>query len=145
MQIFNTLTGKKEILEISPGKELKLFVCGQTVYDHAHLGSARTYLAFDIIVRYLRSLGQKVFYLQNITDIDDKIIERAKQEKITPLELANKFEDEYLKDMAALGVTQVTEYARATDHIEGIISQIQTLQEKKYAYTIEGDGIYFDL
>src|SRR3989338_9596656 len=110
MQIWNTLTGKKETLEISPEKELKLFVCGPTVDNYVHIGHARTFLVFDIIVRYLRSLGQKVFYLQNITDIDDKIIDRAKQEKITPLELANKFEAEYLKDMAALGVTQVTEY-----------------------------------
>lgn len=145
MQIFDTLSGEKKTLEISPEKELKFFVCGQTVYDHAHLGSARTYIAFDIIVRYLRSLGQKVNYLQNITDIDDKIIDRAKQEKIMPQELAKKFEREYLRDMASLGVDQVTQYARATDHISEIIKQIESLKEKGNAYEIPSDGIYFDL
>ncbi|MDP3956463.1 MAG: cysteine--tRNA ligase [bacterium] len=145
MNIFNTLSGKKERLEITTGKELKLFVCGPTVYDSAHIGHARTYLAFDIIVRYLRSLKQDVNYLQNITDIDDKIIDRAAKEKISPEELAKQFENEYMKDMAALGVTQVTKYARATDHIKEIISQIEVLKEKGNAYEISNDGIYFDL
>src|SRR3989344_4550439 len=145
MQIWNTLTGKKETLEISPEKELKLFVCGPTVDNYVHIGHARTFLVFDIIIRYLRSLGQKVFYLQNITDIDNKIIDRAAVEKMAPQELAKKFEEEYLKDMTSLGIDQVTQYARATDHIKEIVSQIGTLKEKGSAYEIPNDGIYFNL
>lgn len=125
-------------------KKINLFVCGPTTYDFSHLGHARTYIVFDMIVKYLRNKGRKVFYLQNITDIDDKIIKRAKQEKIPWKTLARKFEKEYLKDMKTLKVDSVTKYARATTHIKEIINQVKRLEQKGFAYKLK-DGIYFDI
>jgi cysteinyl-tRNA synthetase len=144
LKVFNTLTRKKEVFKPMKGKEVKMFVCGPTVYDFSHLGHAKTYIQFDVIVRYLRYKGYNVFYLQNITDLDDKIIERAQREGLTPEALARKFEEEFYKDMKALGISSVTKYARATDYIKEIISQVERLMKKGYAYEIE-DGIYFDL
>ncbi|MBI2024609.1 MAG: cysteine--tRNA ligase [Candidatus Harrisonbacteria bacterium] len=146
MLIYNTLSGQKENLEkASINKKIRLFVCGPTVYDYAHIGNARTYIAFDIIVRWLRKSGWKVYYLQNITDIDDKIIRRAAEENISPETLARKYEKIYLSDMKTLGIKSVTKYARATDHIRQIIRQIQALIKNGNAYEISGDGIYFDI
>lgn len=141
MLIYNTLTRKKE--ELKP-KKLNLFVCGPTVYGYSHIGHAKTYIAFDVIVKYLKSAGYKVTYLQNITDIDDKIIRQAQKENKDVKELARFFEKEYLKDMKELGVTAVDIYARATDYIKEIILQIERLFKKGYAYQIE-DGIYYDI
>ena len=145
IKLYNTLSRKKEPLKTRPGKKVSLFVCGPTVYDLSHLGHARTYIAFDAFVRFLRSQGYKVDYLQNITDIEDKIIQRAKQVKVTPQVLARKFEKEYLKDMKALGIKSVSKYARATEHIPEIISQVKRLLEKGYAYEVKGGGIYYDI
>ncbi|MFA5013662.1 MAG: cysteine--tRNA ligase [Candidatus Paceibacterota bacterium] len=147
MKLYNTLTGKKETfkpLNATRGKPVKLFVCGPTVYDYAHLGHARTYVAFDIIAKYLKEKGHKVFYLQNITDIDDKIIQRAKEKNTTVKELAKFFEKEYLKDMKTLKVNSVTKYARATDHYKEILSQVKRLKNKGFAYETS-DGIYYDI
>ncbi len=143
IKIYNTLSESKE--EMPKRDELRLFVCGPTVYDHAHIGHARTYIAFDTIVRYLRSSGIVVSYLQNITDIDDKIIERAKQQNVSWKKLAMGFERSYFKNMKQLGVTSVTTYARATDFIPDIVRQVKTLISKGNAYEIPGDGWYFDL
>ena len=144
LRVYNTLTRKKEIFRPKKGKRVNMFVCGPTVYDYTHLGHARTYIAFDMIVKYLRQKGYDVFYLQNITDIDDKIINRAKEEEISWKELARKFEKEYKKDIKALGINSVSKYARATEHIKEIISQVERLLKKGYAYQIE-DGIYYDI
>jgi len=144
LKVFNTLTRKKEVFKPMKGKEVKMFVCGPTVYDFSHLGHAKTYIQFDFIVRYLRYKGYKVFFLMNITDLDDKIIERAQKEGSTHEAIARKFEEEFYKDMEALGISSVSKYARATDYIKEIISQVERLMEKGYAYEIE-DGIYFDL
>lgn len=144
LRIYNTLSRKKEIFRPRENKKVNLFVCGPTVYDFSHIGHARTYLVFDMVVNYLRWKGYKVFYLQNITDIDDKIIKRAKEMKISPKTLAKRFEKEYYKDMEKLKINSVTKYARATDHIKEIISQVKRLLEKGFAYKIE-DGIYFDI
>jgi cysteinyl-tRNA synthetase len=127
---------------MKPGK-VKLFVCGPTVYDMPHLGHAKTYTQFDFIVRYLRK-QYDVFYLQNITDIDDKIINRAKEQDKSAEEIARHFESIYKEDMASLHNTSVSEYARATEHIPQIVQQVQTLVEKGYAYHIS-DGYYFNL
>lgn len=143
MQIYNTLSGVKENLPAA--KKLRLFVCGPTVYDFSHIGHARTYIFFDIFARYLKSVGHKIFYLQNITDIDDKIIARAKKEGLAPLELSAKLTRAYFADMKALGVASVTKYAPATKFIPQIVKQVQTLLKKGYAYEISGDGIYFDI
>lgn len=145
MRIYNTLSGKKEKLAKPKNRPLKLFVCGPTVYDYSHIGHARTYLAFDIIVRYLRASGFKIFYLQNITNVDDKIIERARQRNKKPLALANFFEKEHYRSMKELGIISINRYARATDFISQIVKQVKTLIAKGYAYKIEGDGYYFDI
>ena len=144
LKVYNTLTRKKEIFKPRRGKLVELFVCGITPYDAAHLGHARTYLAFDMIVKYLKEKEYDVFYLQNVTDIDDKIIQRAKEKETTPERLARKFEKEYLKDMKDLKINSVHRYARATDYIKEIISQIEKLLKKGFAYKIK-DGVYYDI
>lgn len=142
MMILDTLSGNKKPLLKS--KTLNMFVCGPTVYDNSHIGHARTYLAFDIIVRYLRHTGYDIFYLQNITDIDDKIIKRSAEAKKNPLLMSREFEEEYLKDIKKLGITSVDKYARASDHIEEIIDQVKTLIEKDKAYETDS-GVYFKI
>lgn len=143
IKIYNTMTRSKEALKPLKGNRVKLFVCGPTVYDYSHIGHARTYISFDVIVRYLKHQGCSVFYLQNITDIDDKIINRAAETGEDPLDLAREFEAKYLEDMETLGVTSVNLYARATEHIPEIISQIETLLDKGFAYETR-NGVYFD-
>jgi len=146
MHIYNTLSGKKEPLPKPPrGKPLRLFVCGPTVYDMLHIGNARTYLVFDALVRFLRSQKLHIEYLQNITDLDDKIIARAREEKTTSEVLAKQFTKIYREDMARAGISSVTRYAPATKYIPGIVRQVTTLITKGYAYTIPHDGIYFEI
>lgn len=143
IKVYSTMTRQKEELKVTNNK-IKLFVCGPTVYDYSHIGHARTYISFDVIVRYLKHEGYSVFYLQNITDIDDKIIKRAKENNEDPLELSHRFEKEYLKDMETLNVSNVNFYARATEHMNEIINQIQDLIDKGYVYDTE-TGVYFDV
>ena len=144
LKLYNTLSREKEIFKPRQGKKIKLFVCGPTVYDSPHLGHARTYIAFDMIAKYLRGGGYDVFYLQNITDIDDKIIKRAAERNIAPQKLARDFEKDYRNDMKALKVDGVTKYARATNYVKEILSQTKRLLSKGYAYQIK-DGIYYDI
>jgi cysteinyl-tRNA synthetase len=143
IRLYNTLTRQKE--ELPDSKELHLFVCGPTVYDNAHIGHARTYIFFDFLAKYLRSQGRKVVYLQNITDVDDKIIKRAAEAGISTTELALKFTKSYFEDMKTLGVDSVDEYAPATKFIPEIIGQVERLTLKGFAYKIDGDGWYFDI
>ncbi|MDD1750607.1 MAG: cysteine--tRNA ligase [Methanothrix sp.] len=143
MMIQSTMTGNKEIFQPIHNNRINLFVCGPTVYDNSHIGHARTYIAFDVVARYLKYKGFSVFYLQNITDVDDKIIQRAAETGVSPRSLAKKFEQRYLEDMRALGVTNVNYYARATEHVPEIIGQIERLIEKGFAYETQ-TGIYFD-
>ncbi|MDP1710245.1 MAG: class I tRNA ligase family protein, partial [bacterium] len=140
----NTLSRKKEKFEPINDKKVNLFVCGPTVYDYSHLGHAKTYTQFDFLVRYLRYIGFEVFYLQNITDIDDRIIIRAKELNVPWNDLTKKYEKLHIEDMEKLNNTSVSKYARATDYIEQIVKQAKTLIEKGYAYTID-DGIYFEI
>lgn len=143
IKVYNTMTRKKE--EFNPINEnrIKMFVCGPTVYDKSHIGHGRTYIAFDILARYLKYKGYSVFYLQNITDIDDKIIKRANELGVEPLKLAKEFEELYFHDMQLLCVTNVNFYARAMEHLNEIINQIQTLIDKGFAYETP-TGVYFD-
>jgi len=143
MKIESTMTGNKENFQPIHNNRINLFVCGPTVYDNSHVGHARTYIAFDVVARYLKYKGFSVFYLQNITDVDDKIIQRAAETGVSPRSLARTFEQRYLEDMRALGVTNVNYYARATEHIPEIICQIERLTELGFAYETE-TGIYFD-
>ncbi len=144
LKVYNTLSKKKEIFRPKKDARVSLFVCGPTVYDYPHIGHARTYIVFDMIAKYLKEKGYKVFYLQNITNIDDKIIKRAKEKKISPKQLAKRFEKEYYKDMKSLGIDSITKYARATDYIPEIINQVKQLIKKGFAYQIK-DGIYYDI
>lgn len=144
IKILNSLSGQKEELVPRHGKEIKMFVCGPTVYDHIHIGNARTFVFFDVVAKYLRHKGYDVNYIQNITDIDNKIIERAEKEGVDSIEYAKKYTEIFKEDMRALGVT-APEYKNATDHIPEVIKQVQTLLDKGNAYVIDGDGIYFDL
>lgn len=145
IKLYNTLAKKKEPFKPIEENRANLFVCGPTVYDSPHLGHARCCVFYDAFVKYLRNSGFDVFYLQNVTDIDDKIIKRAQEKKTTPDKIAGQFEKEYLAEMKNLRVNSVSKYARATDYIKEIISQIKRLLEKKRAYIIKGDGIYFDI
>ena len=145
IKLHDTLSRKDKRLNPRSGKKIEIFVCGPTVYDYSHIGHARTYIAFDAFVKYLKSQSYEVRYVQNITDLDDKIIARAGELGQSAETLAQNFEKEYYHDMETLGVDSVDKYARATGYIPQIISQIQRLIEKEYAYEIEKDGIYFDI
>jgi cysteinyl-tRNA synthetase len=147
MKILDTLSEQKIELEsfASKKKGLKMFVCGPTVYDYPHIGNARTYVAFDLFARWMRFSGWKIFYLQNITDIDDKIIRRANEEKTDWQNISKKFEKIYHQNEKSLGIVSVTKYARATEYIKQIVGQVKKLIEKGFAYKIENDGYYFDI
>ena len=144
LKFYNTLSRKKEAFKPRKSKKVNFFVCGPTVYDFAHIGHARTYIIFDAIVKYLKYKKFKVFYLQNITDVDDKIINRAKEKNIRSEELAKEFERSYFEDMEILEVNNVSKYAKATEYIKEIISQVERLLKKGFAYQLE-DGIYYNV
>jgi len=143
MKIYSTLSGKKE--EFAPsGGEVKIYVCGVTPYDDAHIGHAMSYVIFDVIRRYLRYKKYRVKYVQNVTDIDDKIIDRANKLGIAPSELAEKYTDSYFEDMDALNIIRAEGdvYPKATDEIPKIIEVIQGLIDKGHAYPA-GGSVYF--
>ncbi|ODS40714.1 MAG: cysteine--tRNA ligase [Candidatus Altiarchaeales archaeon WOR_SM1_79] len=144
LKVYNTLTRKKEEFVPRENGKVKMFVCGPTVYDWTHLGHAKSYIGFDVIARYLRYRGYDVFYIQNITDIEDRLIKRANEKDISVKELAEEFTQRYYDDMNDLNVTSIDKYEYATDYIPQIIEQIQGLAERGYAYEID-DGVYFDV
>ena len=144
MQVYNSLTKQKEEF-LPPSSKVRMFVCGPTVYDYIHIGNARTFVVFDVIAKYLRYRGYNLHYIQNITDIDDKIIKKAQETSQDWKEVSKKFEGIFLENMKSLKVDSVNEYPRATDHLPQIIKQVKTLIEKGNAYLIENDGWYFDL
>ncbi len=144
LRVHNTLTRRLDEFEpIRPGR-VNMFVCGPTVYDVSHIGHAKTYVAYDIIARYLRRKGYSVFYVLNITDIDDKIISRAKETGEDPLQLSERYAQMFYKDMKDLHVESINLYAKASDYIPEIISQIQGLVDKGIGYQISS-GIYYDI
>ncbi len=145
IRVYNTLSREVEELKPREHNKINFFVCGPTVYDLIHIGNAKTYIYFDVAVKYLRSRGLEVFYLQNITDIDDKIIARAKESGADPSMVAQEFSKKYFEDMKSLGIDSVTEYAPATKYIDQIVDQVKRLVEKGFGYLIENDGYYFDL
>jgi len=144
LKIYNTMSREKEEFVPLNGNRVKMFVCGPTVYDMAHIGHARTYVMYDIMARYLRFKGYSLFFLMNITDVDDKIIKRAKEEGIDPLELSRRYTEEFYKDMAALRINSVNLFAKASEHIREVIEQISALLERGYAYEVDGE-VYFDI
>lgn len=122
-----------------------MFVCGPTVYDYIHVGNARTYTIFDVVAKYLRYLGYEVEYIQNITDIDDKIIARALELNRDPADYAKDFTGAFFEDIKKLGINSVSHYEPATKNIDQVIKQVKTLIKNGNAYKIENDGWYFDL
>src|SRR5215831_3604515 len=144
LHVYNTLTRQLEQFRpIHPGR-VNMFVCGPTVYDISHIGHGKTYVAYDIIARYLRYIGYSVFFVLNITDIDDRIINRAKENREDPLQLSQRQAQAYYKDMKDLRVESMNLYAKATDYIPEIIEQIQGLIQKGIGYQIKG-GVYYDI
>ena len=142
MKIYNTLTRKKEeFVPIEEGK-VSMYVCGPTVYNYFHIGNARPFLVFDTMRKYLEYRGYKVKYVQNFTDVDDKIINRAKEEGLTAGEVSEKYIDEYYKDAAALNIKKATVHPKVTETIPDIIKFIQDLIDLGYAYESDGDVYY---
>ena len=142
VNIYNTLTRRlEEIVPMKRGR-IRLFVCGPTVFNFIHLGNARTFVLFDSLAKYLTASGYEVFYLQNITDIDDKTLKVAAQTGVPWQDVSSRFFEEYLRDMKALGVDSVNVYAKATLYMDEIRSQIRRLMNRGYAYETQ-DGVYF--
>ena len=144
LKVYNTLTRHLDDFEPTHPGRINMFVCGPTVYDVSHIGHGKSYVAYDIIARYLRKKGYSVFFILNITDIDDKIINRAKENGEDPLELSERYAQLFYKDMKDLHVDSINLYAKASDYIPEIISQIQGLIDKGIGYEIAG-GVYYDI
>lgn len=154
LKVFNTLTKKKELFRPLKKGKISMYVCGPTVYDFAHLGHAKTYIHFDIILRYLKSLGYKVKYVRNITDVghlehdadegEDKIIKRADEKKIDPMKLSEFYANDFFEDMKSLNVLSPDVSPKASEHIADIINFCQELLKNGFAYEING-SVYFDV
>lgn len=142
MKIYNSLTRKKEeFVPLEPGK-VNMYVCGPTVYNYFHIGNGRTFIVFDTIRRYMEYRGYEVNFVQNFTDIDDKMINKANEEHTTVKEIGDKYIDEYYKDADGLNIKRATTNPRATEYISEIIEFVSGLIEKSYAYEVNGD-VYF--
>ncbi len=143
MKVFNTLSKtKEELVPINEG-EYKIYACGPTVYNYIHIGNARPLCVFDVLRRYLEYRGNKVTFVQNFTDIDDKIIKRANEENMTFEEVSKKYIEEYWTDAKGMNVREATIHPKATENIDEIISIIETLVEKGYAYPVSNGDVYF--
>ncbi|WGV28117.1 cysteine--tRNA ligase [Halotia branconii] len=142
LTLYNTLTRRQEpFTTVEPGK-VKMYYCGVTVYDFCHLGHARACIVWDVVRRYLQFIGYEVRYVQNFTDIDDKILNRSRQEHSSMEEVADRFIKAYFEDMARLGIKEADEYPRATHTMNGIQRLIHELEHKGYAYPADGDVYY---
>lgn len=144
LMIYNTLTREKEELKAVRGNRLNIYVCGPTVYDHCHVGHGRSYVSFDVIRRYLKYKGYQVTYVSNITDIDDKLINRARETGRTVEDLAKEFTLSYLEDMKALNVVPADHYPRATEFVPQMIGLVKELIDKGFAYQ-GGPDVYFEI
>ena len=144
MKLFNSLSGKKEELVLSGNRKISIYVCGMTVYDDCHIGHARTFLSFDMVVRYLRFKEIKVNYIRNITDVDDKILARANENKEEPNILTSRYIERMTSDFSALGMITPDKEPKATESIEIIIGLISKLIESGNAYHKGGD-VYFSI
>ena len=142
MMIFDTLSGNEKQLEISA--KVRMYVCGVTVYDESHIGHARTIIVFDVIQRYLESIGTKVEIIVNFTDVDDKIINRAKKENVRSSAISSRYIQDYYDSFDALNVKRAIKYPKATEHIRDMLDLIQSLVDKKIAY-VSKNGVYFSV
>ncbi|MFT4530370.1 MAG: cysteinyl-tRNA synthetase, partial [Thalassolituus oleivorans] len=143
LQIYNTLTRQKETFKPLVEGKVGMYVCGMTVYDFCHLGHARAFLAFDLIVRYMRHIGLEVNYIRNVTDIDDKIIKRANENGEPFLDLVDRFANAMNEDFDQLGIGRPTHEPRATAHIDDIIKLVNTLIDKGFAYAVPNGDVYY--
>jgi cysteinyl-tRNA synthetase len=144
MEVYNTMTRRKETFQPREPGKVGLYVCGPTTYNYIHLGNARPLVFFDTVRRYFAYKGYEVLYIQNFTDVDDKIINRAVQEGKDPLELSRIYINEYFKDADALNVRRADEHPKVTGHMPGIIKMVEALVENGSAYVVEGD-VYFEV
>lgn len=142
MKVFNTLTRKKEELVPLNEGEFKIYACGPTVYNYIHIGNARPLCVFDVLRRYLEYMGNKVTFVQNFTDIDDKIIRRANEEGVTYKDISEKYIKEFWVDAKGMNIREATVHPKATENIDEIIEIVSALIEKGYAYAVNGD-VYF--
>ncbi|HMK48272.1 MAG TPA: cysteine--tRNA ligase [Methanocella sp.] len=144
ISLYNTLTQTVEEFRPLDDNNVRMYVCGPTVYDYCHMGHARSYIVFDVIRRHLKYRGYKVIYVQNFTDVDDKILKRARELDVSPSDLSSKFVSAYFEDMDRLNVTRADYYPRVTEYMGQIIYIVQTLVEKSFAYESEG-SVYFSI
>ena len=145
LQIYNSLTREKQHFVPLKGNQVRIYVCGITVYDYCHLGHARSMACFDVIVRYLRSMGYDVYYVRNITDIDDKIIERAQQQNVDYMSIATKYIDAMHEDTDKLNILRPDREPKATEYMEQIIDLIKQLIDKDYAYVGDNGDVYYEV
>ncbi|MCK4589757.1 MAG: cysteine--tRNA ligase [Nanoarchaeota archaeon] len=153
IKVFNTLGKKKQILKTIKDKTITMYSCGPTVYDFIHIGNARTFLAFDVIARYLKYRGYKVKHVQNITDVghlteselaEDKILKAAEKEKVTPLQIAKKYTEKYYEAMEKLNWNKPDISPKASEHVKDMIKLVEVLLKKDFAYEVDGT-VYFDI
>ena len=144
LKVYNTQSRSKEEFEPQVMGKVSMYVCGPTVYDNCHVGHARSYVAFDVIRRFLEYRGYTVIYVQNFTDVDDKIITRANESGVPPLVLSENFIQEYFNDMERLGVRRATVHPKASEVIPDMITVVKGLIEKDYAYEVNG-SVYFEV
>ncbi|HXV37967.1 MAG TPA: cysteine--tRNA ligase [Nitrosopumilaceae archaeon] len=142
MRIFDTLTEKEKEIDVTG--TIRIYVCGVTVYDESHIGHARTIIVFDTLRRFLESQGKKVLFIQNFTDVDDKIINRAKQENLTAFDISSKYISHYFDDFDRLNIKRADIHPKATEHIQDMLSLIKDLIDKSYAY-VSKNGVYFSV
>ena len=140
--LYNTLTQRKELFVPQDKRKIGFYVCGPTVYDLIHIGNARVFIIFDCLRRFFEQLGYEVIYVQNFTDVDDKIINRAQEKGLQPEEVASFYIEQYLIDAERLGILPPTISPRATEHIDEIIKLIKLLERRGYTYTLEGDILF---
>ncbi|MGH1522216.1 MAG: class I tRNA ligase family protein, partial [Nitrosopumilus sp.] len=140
MKFHDTLSDSKKNLEET--KKIKIYLCGVTVYDESHIGHARTIIVFDVLRKYLESTGVEIEFIQNFTDVDDKIINRAQKENTSAKDISTKYIENYFRDFDGLNVKRATNYPKATEHIVDIIEFIENLIRKEIAYVTK-NGVYF--
>ncbi len=144
LKIYNTLTRRKEDFVPQQAGKVRFYACGPTVYDYFHIGNARPFVTFDVFRRYLMYRGYQVLYVQNITDVDDKIIQKANAERISAAEVAQRYARAYLEDIQKLKILPADVNPRATAHIDEMLALVKKLVEKGYAYVVDGD-VYYDV
>ena len=142
MNLQDTLSNREQKLDVS--KKIKIYLCGVTVYDESHIGHARTIIVFDVLRKYLESKKVEVEFIQNFTDVDDKIINRAATENVSAEEISSKYIKNYFRDFDGLNIKRATNYPKATEHIDDIIKFVEKLIEKEIAY-VSKNGVYFSV